>query len=44
MESKAEKVTRIAMRKLVKLIDSGKPFESELVGLKVCVKNSTSKP
>ena len=44
VESKAEKVTRIAMRKLVKLIDSGKPFESELVGLKVCVKNSTSKP
>ena len=44
VESKAEKVTRIAMRKLVKLIDSGKPFESDLVGLKVCVKNSTSKP
>ncbi|WP_320981943.1 substrate-binding domain-containing protein, partial [Enterocloster bolteae] len=44
VESKAEKVTRIAMKKLVKLIDSGKPFESELVGLKVCVKNSTSKP
>lgn len=44
VESRAEKVTRIAMRKLVKLIDGVKPFESELVDLKLCVKNSTSKP
>lgn len=44
VESRAEKVSRIAMRKLVKLIDGGKPFESELVNLKLCVKNSTSKP
>lgn len=44
VESRAEKVSRIAMKKLVKLIDGGKPFESELVHLKLCVKNSTSKP
>lgn len=44
VEAKSEKVTRIAMRKLVKLIDEDCSFESELIDLKLCVKNSTSKP
>ena len=44
VEAKTEKVTRMAMRKLVKLIEEDSPFESELVDLKLCVKSSTSKP
>ncbi|MEG7531006.1 MAG: substrate-binding domain-containing protein, partial [Hungatella sp.] len=43
VDSKAEKVSKIAMRKLLKLIDEDKPFESELVDLKLYVKNSTAK-
>lgn len=44
IEARTEKVSQIAMKKLVNLIDGGKPFESQLVDLKLYVKNTTSKP
>lgn len=44
VESRVEKVSKTALHKLIRSIDTGKPFKSELIPLKLQIKNSSIKP